>query len=156
MHYLFKCDFKMSSKLIVRGSDINYVNKNGKTAMHLCVENKNIEAIGFLIKKGANPHILDLGNEDCCDKAKSNGVAMAFWQFNNCNVNLKRKPSQLPDIDDAATKRTSHVSLLPTKTGISKDEKRRSVLKQENEKRKSGASNSPFTNGGMDNINIDD
>ena len=61
MHYLFKCDFKMSYKLLARGADINYVNKNGCTALHLCVENKIGDAIGFLFKKGANPHIMDLG-----------------------------------------------------------------------------------------------
>ena len=39
MHYLFKNDFKMASKLIVRGANVNYVNRNGNTALHLCIEN---------------------------------------------------------------------------------------------------------------------
>ena len=104
MHYLFKSDFKMSSKLIVRGADINYVNKNGCTALHLCVENKLTEPVGFLLKKGANPHILDMSEMDCCDKAKVNGMAMLYWQFNNCNIKLKQKPNSghLPEIDGAS------------------------------------------------------
>lgn len=59
MHYLFKCDFKMCQKLLVRGANIDYSNKNGKTAIMLCVENKIEKAIAYLIKKDANPHIMD-------------------------------------------------------------------------------------------------
>jgi ankyrin repeat protein len=29
MHYVLKEDFKMAKKIITRGADINYVNKNG-------------------------------------------------------------------------------------------------------------------------------
>jgi ankyrin repeat protein len=39
IHYLFKNDFRMASKLIVRGADVNYVNRNGNTALHLCIDN---------------------------------------------------------------------------------------------------------------------
>jgi len=72
MQYLFKQDLKMCSKLIVRGANVNYVNRNGNTALHLCVENKLVDAVLYLLKKGANPHIMDLGGEDSCDKAKRN------------------------------------------------------------------------------------
>lgn len=65
----------MASKLIVRGAKIDYVNRNGNTALHLCVENGLKEAVEFLIFKGANPHIMDLNGEDACDKAKFNGMA---------------------------------------------------------------------------------
>ena len=70
MQYLFKLDFKMCSKLLVRGANIDHVNKNGNTAIHLCVENSLIEAVHYLIKKNANPHIMDFAGEDACDKAK--------------------------------------------------------------------------------------
>lgn len=79
MHYLFKCDFKMSNRLISRGADIDYSNTNGYTALHLCVENGINEAVQFLLKKGANPHIMDLNDEDACDKAKRVGMALKFW-----------------------------------------------------------------------------
>lgn len=45
MQYLFKQDFKMASKLLVRGSDFDYVNSNGMTALHLCVENNLPESV---------------------------------------------------------------------------------------------------------------
>lgn len=45
MHYLFKCDFSMASKLLARGANIDYSNKNGCTALILCVENKIVDAI---------------------------------------------------------------------------------------------------------------
>lgn len=39
MHYLLKGDIDMAKKIASRGADINYVNSNGLTALHLCVEN---------------------------------------------------------------------------------------------------------------------
>jgi hypothetical protein len=39
----------------------------------------------FLLKMGANAHILDLDEKDCCDKAKSNGMAKIIYNFNNCS-----------------------------------------------------------------------
>jgi ankyrin repeat protein len=66
----------MCSRLLVRGADINHVNRNGNTALHLCVENSLLDAINFLLKKGANPHIADLSNEDACDKAKKNSISL--------------------------------------------------------------------------------
>jgi ankyrin repeat protein len=76
MQYLFKKDFKMSSKLIVRGASVNYVNRNGNTALHLCVENGLVDAVLFLLKKGADPHIMDLAGEDACDKAKKTQISL--------------------------------------------------------------------------------
>lgn len=99
MIYLFKGDIKMASKLITRGASVNYVNRNGYTALHLLIENNVMtpdskatfyESIHFILKKGANPHIMDLNNEDCCDKAKKSGLAILVPQFNNCNPKFKR------------------------------------------------------------------
>jgi hypothetical protein len=94
LHYLFKCDFRMCTKLIARGAHIDYVNSNGNTALQLCVENSVLDAVAYLLKKGANPHICDLYGEDACDKAKKNGIALKFWQFNNCNPKLKQKVNE--------------------------------------------------------------
>ena len=93
MHYLFKGNTKMASKLIVRGASVDYCNKNGNTALHLCIEHNMKDVVAFLLKKGANPHIMDLGDEDACDKAKKNGMALVITSFNNCNVKLKKKPT---------------------------------------------------------------
>lgn len=35
-----------------------------------------LEAVSFLLKKNADPHIMDLSGDDACDKAKRNGIAL--------------------------------------------------------------------------------
>ena len=70
MYFLFAKDFDTARKLILRGAWIDYVNRNGNTALHLCVQNGNTEAVDFLLKKGANRHIMDLTGSDACDMAK--------------------------------------------------------------------------------------
>ena len=92
VHQLFSNNFEMASRLMVRGAKINYVNKNGNTALHLCIESKLTDAVKFLLFKGANPHIMDLIGEDACDKAKKNGMAVEIPEFNNCNINEKILP----------------------------------------------------------------
>lgn len=37
MHQLFSKNFKMANRLIIRGAKIDYVNRNGNTALHLCI-----------------------------------------------------------------------------------------------------------------------
>lgn len=71
----------MASRVIVRGAKVNYVNSNGFNALHIFVETKNIAAIKFLFKMGADPHIMDLTGEDACDKAKKNGLCNVFKEF---------------------------------------------------------------------------
>ena len=75
MQQLFAGHIQMASKLIVRGANINYVNRNGQTALHFAIENLNRNAIKFLLKKGAEVHVMDLSGEDACDKAKRHGIA---------------------------------------------------------------------------------
>lgn len=137
MHYLFKNEFKMASKLIVRGANVNYVNRNGHTALHLCIENhimpsdlntRNhmIEAVNFLLKKGADPHIMDLAGEDACDKAKKNGIALLIPQFNNCNHTLKKKPV-LPIIKEEALYSKRYSSTASIRTSYIKDVSKESM-----------------------------
>ena len=40
MHQLIIGNFRMSTRLILRGARVDYVNKHGKTALHLCIERK--------------------------------------------------------------------------------------------------------------------
>ena len=75
MHMILQHNYKMVSRLLYRGARIDYVNKFGKTALHVCVESKLEEAVKYLLFKGANQHILDFDELDCCDKAKANGLA---------------------------------------------------------------------------------
>ena len=68
--YMMKKKLGFIRKLLIRGAEINYVNKFGKTAIHLAVENSLPEnVIQFLIHEGANPHIIDQNGKDACDKA---------------------------------------------------------------------------------------
>ena len=90
----------MASRLVVRGSELNYVNKNGYTALHLCIETGLTKAVEFLINLGADPHIMDLQGEDACDKAKKRGMAKQFPIFNDCNITKKVLPI-MPDGNQA-------------------------------------------------------
>lgn len=62
----------MVKKLLIRGADINYRNKFGKTALHYAIEKGLPELyIRFLLKKGANPHYEDALGWDACSKGKT-------------------------------------------------------------------------------------
>ena len=73
MYYLQRDDFDGCSRLIFRGADVNHVmQKNGgKTPLIMMVEQKNDQAIKYLLDKNANPHIC-FGAEklDACDVAR--------------------------------------------------------------------------------------
>lgn len=75
MHFLFAKDFKTANRLVIRGANLDYANRNGNTALHLCIQNGMEEAVDFLLGKGANPHIMDLNGQDSCDMAKKLGLA---------------------------------------------------------------------------------
>mmetsp|Transcript_104764 Transcript_104764/g.144912 ORF Transcript_104764/g.144912 Transcript_104764/m.144912 type:complete len:99 (+) Transcript_104764:283-579(+) len=92
MHYLLNGDLKMANRIIARGANIDFVNSNGKTALHICIENKKEDAMEFLLDKGANQHIMDPAGEDCCDKAKKAGFGLKILAFQNCNPLKKVKP----------------------------------------------------------------
>jgi ankyrin repeat protein len=58
--YILKNDLAHCTQLLMRDANINHINKNGKTPLHLAVENKLESAtIKFLLTYGANPHIED-------------------------------------------------------------------------------------------------
>ena len=55
----------------MRGADINYLSKKlGMTPIRLAIENvMPAKIVKWLLKSGANPHILDYEGKDCCDVA---------------------------------------------------------------------------------------
>ena len=46
----------------------------------------------YLMFKGANRHLLDFEEKDCCDKAKENGLAKVIHEFVDCIINKKFIP----------------------------------------------------------------
>lgn len=83
---LIEDDVKMARKLIVRGADINYVNSNGMTALHICVLHKKELAIEWLLKqKKLDRHIIDFEGKDPCDLAKEReDILKKFPIFTDC------------------------------------------------------------------------
>jgi ankyrin repeat protein len=74
MHTMFEGNFNMARKLLKRGADINYCNRNGNTALHMCVYRGIIDSVKFLLNAGANQHIMDFEDKDACDLAKFNDI----------------------------------------------------------------------------------
>lgn len=93
---LLQQDFILAKRLLLRGANVDYVNSNGYTALHLCIENQQLQAIKFLLDNNANPHIMDLSGEDACDKASFLGLQKDYPELNACNLSLK-VPPKLPD-----------------------------------------------------------
>ena len=66
--YVLRGNLKFASKILIRGADINYKNKFGKTLLYLAIAKKVKSAIiEWLLEEGANPHIEDPAGIDCCD-----------------------------------------------------------------------------------------
>ena len=67
-----KHDLKRMKQILMRGANINYCSViTGLTALHLAIESKFPEkVIKFLLKRGADPHIVDKKGKDCCEKAQ--------------------------------------------------------------------------------------
>lgn len=83
----------------MRDANINHINRNGKTALHLAVESRvQSSTIKFLLSYGANPHIEDKDSLDVCDKVKKAGlytksqhhIFKVFWS-NQCKNNPKMR-----------------------------------------------------------------
>ena len=73
----------MANKLLQRGAYINYCNRDGKTALVICVKMGIEKAVRFLLSKGADQHIEDLTGKDACDYSK-NTKFDSIPDFNNC------------------------------------------------------------------------
>ena len=95
-----KEDIKMARKLVARGADVNWIDKNGNTPLLTFVQTKKIEAVRFLLEKKASQHICDEEGRDACDHAKANGLANepGFEQFTSCSIHLKREANRLAGV----------------------------------------------------------
>lgn len=60
------------NQILMRNANVNYVNFEGKTPLHIAIENKMPrKIIKLLLKSGANPHYEDFDGKDVCDKVKN-------------------------------------------------------------------------------------
>ena len=91
-----KEDIKMARKLVARGADVNWIDKNGNTPLLTFVQLKKPEQVRFLLEKKASQHICDEEGKDACDHAKANGLAgePGFEQFMCCSIHLKREANR--------------------------------------------------------------
>mgnify|MGYP001148776508 CR=1 FL=1 len=88
--YLIKEDKQRCMQLLMRNANINYVNKLGKTPLHIAIEHQlNKGIIKFLLQAGASPYIKDNEGKDSCDKVrelkdkyttKDSPIFRVFWE----------------------------------------------------------------------------
>lgn len=95
VHQILQGRYIMASRLLKRGAKVDFVNSDGHTALHICIDNRLIEQCKFLLQNGANPHIMDIQGRDVCDKAKLYGI-VKIDGLDNCSVRKKIIPV-LPD-----------------------------------------------------------
>ena len=116
----------LAEKLLIRGADINLVNRDGKTALSILVQRHYLEQVNFLLEKGADPHIEDLQGRDACDYAELGDVHV-FPQLNNCrktNMHLRRRcdVGERKTMEQAKTQ-TMHPTKIPPVRGTAPLEK---------------------------------
>lgn len=99
--YMLKQDLLRMQQLIMRGADVNYLNrKTGFTHLRHALEvGLQPKIIAFLLKNGANPHILDYNDQDACDVARSKPLYdhVKAFQSQPCldNPELRIRPQRI-------------------------------------------------------------
>jgi ankyrin repeat protein len=63
--------------LIDSGCNINHININGKTPLHLALECRKVQTVEFLLKNNANPHIENFYGEDICEKVQRHNIILS-------------------------------------------------------------------------------
>ena len=92
-----KEDIKMARKLVARGADVNWKDKNGNTPLLTFVQLKKPDQVRFLLEKKASQHVTDEEGKDACDYAKANGLAgeRDFGIFTDCSIHLKNEADRV-------------------------------------------------------------
>eukprot|EP00347_Sterkiella_histriomuscorum_P000748 403374657 len=88
--YVLFNNFDNAKKLLQRGANIDYTNREGKTAVIMAIEQLRLESIKFLLQNGANPHVEDFTGKDACDYARLGNIK-AFSELLQCNNQANRK-----------------------------------------------------------------
>ena len=90
IRYLLKNKISMVKRILIRGADINYQNRFGKTALHYAIEESMEESvIKFLLGRGANAHLEDAIGWDCCSKGKTKYPNIK--EFRICRTEMRIK-----------------------------------------------------------------
>lgn len=107
----------------MRGADINYLNKKtGMTHLRLAIEEElPAKIVKWLLKSGANPHILDYDDRDCCDAASGKEIYknIVALQTGECKLNKELRINPATLIQQTEAKR-SLISELMQKVNVSK------------------------------------
>ena len=91
----------------MRGANINYANKQGKTALYIAVEHHvGVSTIEFLIKTGSSIHNEDKNYKDACEITMKNGYYLqtrVLWDRrcrNDPKLRVNFEEGQLRNIDE--------------------------------------------------------
>lgn len=75
--YLLRGEFDICKNLIKSGCNINHININGKTPLHLALECRKLSTVEFLLQNNANPHIENFYGEDICEKVQKHNIILS-------------------------------------------------------------------------------
>lgn len=84
----------MCTKLLSRGGlpTLEYCNRDGRTPLTLSIIHEKQQSVNWLLIKGADPHVEDLGGYDSCDYAMKSSLFMHQPAFNSCREGLRKRP----------------------------------------------------------------
>ncbi len=95
-----KGNLAILNKLIEKGADLNFQDKNGYSALHFVAQNKEKEIAEVLLEKGANPNLRDLyGNPPIWTaimNAKGDFSIVKLLLENKADVEMKNNYGKSP------------------------------------------------------------
>lgn len=108
---------------------MDFVNKYGMTALHLAVEFQKMDAVKYLVLKGANFHVEDINEEDVCDKMKEINLT-DYPETKNCSAKVRQKftsdPAVLAQMENESESKS--VSTLPSRVPKSIEKSQKNLL----------------------------
>ncbi len=90
---------EVAKLLLDNGADVNYKNKNGKTALMRAAEKGQSEVVRFLLQCGANSDIRNKDGDSAWDLAKDKPITFAIF---NKYLNDVVQEREFPPFDKTA------------------------------------------------------
>lgn len=81
MRYVIEHDFDMANKLITRGSNKDYTNRQGRTCLHMAITLNDEQSIKYLLSKKVAMNIRDISGMTAIDLAKNYGYYSKYKEF---------------------------------------------------------------------------